>query len=89
MCCGKFSTQQAPIKIEVEDLSASRQFCGYQHADDYVRKNEYIINIDEYPWLAVIETLKRKKIKPICGGVLINTRYVLTAANCLISFSSL
>ena len=62
------------------DLLAKRNFCGYQHTDDYNRDNDEI-KIDEFPWIAQLLHGSQKRI--FCTGSLINLRYVLTAAFCL------
>ncbi|XP_073960686.1 phenoloxidase-activating enzyme-like isoform X2 [Choristoneura fumiferana] len=39
-------------------------------------------DIDEYPWMAVIEYKKNDTIKLLCSAVLISGQYALSAAQC-------
>ena len=63
------------------NLLNNKQFCGFQHTDDYYRDNDNIA-IDEFPWMAQILYNSKKEI--LCTGSLINYRYVLTAAHCIV-----
>lgn len=76
-----FTTAQ-PVTF-VEDMAnysyllAGKETCGYRGAN--VEDNKGLK--DEYPWLAVIYSDATNR--PVCFGSLINDRYILTSASCL------
>lgn len=62
--------------------------CGHTALNDRILGGEDAA-LDDYPWMALLEYKKagnfngeRRKLS--CGGALINPRYVLTAAHCLV-----
>lgn len=62
--------------------------CGHTSIVDRILGGEDAA-LDDYPWMALLEYKKagnfngeRRKLS--CGGALINPRYVLTAAHCLV-----
>ncbi|XP_029050777.1 CLIP domain-containing serine protease 2-like [Osmia bicornis bicornis] len=55
-----------------KDLSHDQRVVGGEHTD-----------IDEFPWMALLIYSTPNGETASCGGALISTRYVLTAAHCL------
>ncbi|KAF5296962.1 hypothetical protein FQR65_LT10114 [Abscondita terminalis] len=89
VCCQNVDHRNihSPSQVTARNVFANDAYCGLQHSDDYAHpKTE--VTIDEFPWLALIllkasdRSLTRKF--PVCTGVLINTRYVLTSSDCLL-----
>ncbi|XP_059055590.1 phenoloxidase-activating enzyme 1-like [Achroia grisella] len=60
-----------------------RNTCGVDNNGDRIYGGQ-ITDLDEFPWMALLGyRTSRGKISYQCGGVLINRRYVLTAAHCI------
>ncbi|KAL4715946.1 hypothetical protein ACJJTC_013246 [Scirpophaga incertulas] len=55
--------------------------CGTQHDDRIVGGTR--VEIDEFPWMALLRYDKPRGWGFYCGGVLISHKYVLTAAHCV------
>lgn len=57
--------------------------CGMFYQDKNFKADGYT-NIEGYPWTVLLEYTKPNGIKAFhCGGVLINTNYILTASHCV------
>ncbi|KAF2881996.1 hypothetical protein ILUMI_24177 [Ignelater luminosus] len=61
------------------DLLPGRDVCGIQAVDRIYGGEEAAIG--EFPWLVLLKSGRINRF--ICGGALINSRYVLTAAHCV------
>lgn len=61
--------------------------CGRQFTDRIIKGKR--ANLDDYPWMALFQYSKpRGQTGFHCGGVLINKRYVLSAAHCFVGLRS-
>lgn len=83
----RITTQSNSAEIDPvydEDSSpAPRNNCGIDNNGDRIYGGQ-ITDLDEFPWMALLGYRTHKgRISYQCGGVLINHRYVLTAAHCI------
>ncbi|XP_060807688.1 phenoloxidase-activating enzyme-like [Amyelois transitella] len=88
VCCGPVVTGYDQSYCEKQDfIHPPRPMsgcCGIDINDDEMIGGQ-IARKEQYPWIVLIEYEARDlKINTFCGGSLISSRYVLTAAHCLI-----
>uniref|UniRef100_A0A182MLT7 CLIP domain-containing serine protease n=1 Tax=Anopheles culicifacies TaxID=139723 RepID=A0A182MLT7_9DIPT len=64
--------------------SVNDEACGMQLENRIVGGTQ--TSIDQYPWMALLQYYNQRKgtKRFACGGVLLNRRFVLTAAHCLV-----
>ncbi|XP_038214655.1 serine protease 7 [Zerene cesonia] len=68
---------------EADSYPEPRSSCGIDNGDRIF--GGQITDLDEFPWMALLGyRTKAGRLTYQCGGVLINHRYVLTAAHCVI-----
>lgn len=63
-----------------------RTVCGLEKEDNRIWGGEQT-ELDEFPWMVALEYKNKMDNTPAgvrCGGSLINNRYILTAAHCLL-----
>ncbi|KMQ96720.1 serine protease easter [Lasius niger] len=69
------------IQVDLADNPLLPSDCGRDLSQRIVGGER--TELDEFPWMALLEYQKPNGRTTACGGVLINKRYVLTAAHCI------
>ncbi|XP_070152531.1 ovochymase [Polyergus mexicanus] len=69
------------IQVDLADNPLLPRDCGRDLSQRIVGGER--TELDEFPWMALLEYQKPNGRTTACGGVLINKRYVLTAAHCI------
>jgi len=76
------TTSPRPITGEDSPLLPGNEICGTGTQDRIYGGTK--AQLDEFPWMALVEYERPNGQKGFyCGGVLINSKYILTAAHCL------
>lgn len=76
------------MKVCCENPSSSKiavpgvDVCGLGNVGDKIIGGN-VTDLGQYRWMAAIELAMDGMRRVICGGALINTLYVLTAAHCV------
>ncbi|CAH2098442.1 unnamed protein product [Euphydryas editha] len=90
VCCGPVinKTQIGPsytCRPSVAPADPRTQCCGLDVSSGNRILGGNVTAIDQYPWLTLLEyrVFRYNEINPLCGGVLISSKYVLTAAHCV------
>ncbi|KAF2890713.1 hypothetical protein ILUMI_15460, partial [Ignelater luminosus] len=82
MCC----PVTAKNSTNTPDLFPSRKVCGIQAENTILGGMDTTIR--DYPWMVLLQYQEPNYRRFECGGFLINNRYVLTAAHCLLNIPS-
>ncbi|XP_041971598.1 phenoloxidase-activating enzyme-like [Aricia agestis] len=82
VCCGATSGGGCQPSWSTPDPST--RCCGLDPSSGNRIYGGNATAVDQYPWLVIIEYMGRdNKIKLLCGGSLISSKYVLTAGHCV------
>ncbi|KAF5298248.1 hypothetical protein FQR65_LT09759 [Abscondita terminalis] len=87
VCCGTKGLQTD--EVYSHRLLPNRNICGVESTNDRIVGGTNT-DIDEFPWLALLQYVDDfgDDAGFRCGGTLINERYILTAAHCVIIYKN-
>ncbi|XP_063833966.1 phenoloxidase-activating enzyme-like [Ostrinia nubilalis] len=88
VCCGSppesIQKNGCDSRLSAFPPDPRTECCGLDGGADNKITGGSATNVDQYPWLTLIEYARSdNSIALLCGGALISSRYVLTAAHCI------
>ncbi|EAT48155.1 AAEL000760-PA [Aedes aegypti] len=78
VCCEQYTEVTKSRRMTLPGVGV----CGFGHASEKILGGTET-ELEQYRWMVVIERIENGDRELICGGALINTLYVLSAAHCI------
>lgn len=83
ICCGNATSLNLKTEFPIGRLIPNKSTCGIQDGSNRIYGGQ-LTTIEEFPWLALLSYIDDSEVTSFkCGGSVINSRYVLTAAHCI------
>ncbi|KAG5896190.1 hypothetical protein JTB14_016964 [Gonioctena quinquepunctata] len=78
--------QMPPDVTGHKNLNLLSEECGWAESDNKIRNGKNA-RLKEFPWMVLLSYKTVNGPKFMCGGTIINEKYVLTAAHCIVNTS--